>query len=132
MDTNEIGGGALVAGFLVALLVLYRDPASGIAAATDGVATIVYFVVLPVAGILAGVYAYTDGPYSVVPLFLLGSYLGIFALALILGAILSPNPIGLPLGIGIILLVLSLVALLAGVLRSTSSVRLDFLRSPSD
>ncbi|WP_255152796.1 hypothetical protein [Halorarius halobius] len=132
MDTHEIGGGALVAGFLVVLLALYRDPVNGIAAATDGVATTVYFVVLPVAGLLAGVYAYTDGPYSVVPLFLLGSYLGIFGLALILGSVLGPNPVGLPLGIGVVLLSLALVALVAGVLRTTASVRSDLFRSPSN
>jgi uncharacterized membrane protein len=131
MDTNEIGGAALVAGFLVVLFVLYRDPVSGLDAATNGVATVVYFVVLPAAGVLAGVYAYTDGPYSVVPLFLLGSYLGVFGLALMLGSVLGPNPIGLPLGIGIVLLSLSLVVLVASVLRSTASVRLDFLQSPS-
>lgn len=87
---------------------------------------------LPVAGLLAGVYAYADGPYSVVPLFFLGSYLGVFGLALMLGSVLGPNPIGLPLGIGVVLLSFSLVALVAGVLRTTASVRLDFLRSPSD
>ncbi|MEF8840229.1 MAG: hypothetical protein V5A62_01200 [Haloarculaceae archaeon] len=131
MDTNEIGGTALVAGFVVVLVVLYRDPVSGLDAATDGAATVAYFVVLPVAGLLAGVYAYSDGPYSVVPLFLLGSYLGVFGLALTLGSVLGPNPIGLPLGIGIVLLSLSLVAVVASVLRSTASVRLDVLQSSS-
>lgn len=132
MDSNEIGGGALVAGFLVVLLVLYRNPVSGATAATDGVTTILYFAVLPVAGLLAGMYAYIDGPYSVVPLFLFGSYLGVFGVALMLGSVLGPNPVGLLLGIGILLLSLSLVVLVASVLRSTASVRLDFLRSFSD
>ncbi|MCQ4334181.1 hypothetical protein KM295_11970 [Natronomonas sp. F2-12] len=131
MDMNEIGGATLVAGFLTVLLVLYRDPVYGLDAATDGVASVVYFAVLPVTGLLAGVYAYTDGPYSVVPLFFLGSYLGVFGLALTLGSVLGPNPIGLFVGVGIVLLSLSLVALVASVLRSTASVRLDFLESPS-
>ncbi len=132
MDTNEIGGAALVAGFLVVLLVLYRDPGSGVAAATQSVTSVVYFVVLPLTGLLAGVYAYADGPYSSLPLFLLGSYLGVFGLALTAGSVLRPNPIGLPLGIGLVLLGLSLVALLAVVLRSTSAVSIDLFRSPSD
>jgi uncharacterized membrane protein len=131
MEINKVGGGALVAGFLGVLLTLYRDPVNGIAAATDGIATIVYFVVLPAAGLLAGVYAYADTRYSVVPLFLLGSYLGVFGLALILGSVLGPNRIGLPLGVGVALLSLSLVALVASVLRSIGSVRFDFLQFPS-
>lgn len=131
MDTNEIGGAVLVTGFLVVLLVLYRDPVSGVDAATDGVATVVYFVVLPVAGLLAGVYAYADGPYSAVPLFLLGSYLGVFGLALTLGSALGPNLLGIPLGVGVLLLSLSLVALVASVLRTTASVPLDVSRSSS-
>jgi len=132
MDTNKIGGAALGAGFLTVLIVLYRDPVSGWDAATGGVATVVYFVVLPVAGLLAGVYAYTDGPYSVVPLFLLGSYLGVFGLGLALGSVLGTNPIGVTAGAGLLLSLLSLVALMAGVLRTTASVPVDSLRPSSD
>jgi hypothetical protein len=127
MNTNELGGTALVAGFLVVLLVLYRDPVRGLDAAT-----ILYFVVLPVAGLLAGVYAYSDGPYGVVPLFLLGSYLGMFGLGLTLGSVLGTNPIGISLGVGVVLLVLSLVALVASVLQTTASVPLDSLRPSSN
>jgi len=132
MDTNSIGGAALGAGFLVVLLVLYQDPVSGWAAATRGVATVVYFVVLPVAGVLAGVYAYTDGPYSVVPLFLLGSYLGVFGLGLTLGGVLGTGPLGVPFGVGVLLSVLSVVALVASILRTTGAVPLDALRPSSN
>jgi len=114
------------------LLVLYRNPARLLDAATMGAATALYFVVLPVAGLLAGVYAYTDGPYGVVPLFLLGSYLGVFGLGLTLGSVLGTNPIGISLGVGVVLLVLSLVALVASVLRTTASVPLDSLRPSSN
>jgi hypothetical protein len=131
MDTDKIGGSALVAGFSMIVFVLYRNPVSGIDAATDGVTTVVYFILLPVAGVLAGVYAYADAPYSVVPLLLLGSYLGVFGLGLMLGSVLGSTPIGLPLGIGVVLLLLSLVALVTSVLRTTASVPLNFLRSPS-
>jgi len=132
MDTNKIGGAALVVGFLVVVLVLYRDPVAGWNAATDGVATAVYFLVLPVAGILAGAYAYADGPYSVPPLFLLGSYLGVFGIALTLGTLLGPNPVGVHLGVGVVLLGLSLVALVASVLRTIGSVPLDSLGPSSN
>ena len=131
MDTSKIGGSALVAGFLIIVFVLYRDPVSGVDAATEGVATVVYFILLPVAGFLAGVYAYADGPYSVVPLFLLGSYLGVFGLGLTLGSVLGSTPVGLPRGIGVVPLSLSLVALVTSVLRTAASVPLDVLRPPS-
>lgn len=129
MDTNEIGGSALVVGFLGVLLVLYRDPVSGWATATESVATVVYFLVLPVAGLLAGVYAVADGPYSAVPQFLLGSYLGAFGLGLLLAGAVGATPIGL-LGSGVGFLLLSLGALVASVLESTASVHLDALQHP--
>jgi hypothetical protein len=131
MDTHKLGGSALVAGFSMIVLVLYRNPVSGVDAATDGVTTVVYFILLPVAGFGAGVYAYADGPYSVVPLFLLGSYLGVFGLGLMLGSVLSSTPVGLPFVLGVVLLVLSLVALVTSVSRTIASVPLDVLRSPS-
>jgi hypothetical protein len=131
MDTHKLGGSALVAGFSMIVLVLYRNPVSGVDAATDGVTTVVYFILLPVAGFGAGVYAYADGPYSVVPLFLLGSYLGVFGLGLMLGSVLSSTPLGLPFALGVVLLVLSLVALVTSVSRTIASVPLDVLRSPS-
>jgi len=132
MDTNEIGGAALAVGFLLAVAVLYREPVSGWNAATAGVASAVYFLALPAAGLLAGVYAYIDGPYSAAPLFLLGSYLGVFGIALTLGTALRATPIGVYLGVGAVLLALSLVALVASVLRATAAVPLDSLRAASN
>jgi hypothetical protein len=129
MDTNEIGGSALVVGFLGVLLVLYRAPVSGWATATESVATVVYFLVLPVAGLLAGVYAVADGPYSAVPQFLFGSYLGVFGLGLLLAGAVGATPIGL-LGSGVGFLLLSLGALVTSVLESTASVHLDALQHP--
>jgi hypothetical protein len=129
MDSNEIGGSALLVGFLGVLLVLYRDPVSGWATATGGVATVAYFLVLPVAGLLAGVYAIADGPYSVVPQFLLGSYLGVVGLGLLLAGAVGATPIWL-LGSGVAFLLLSLGALVASVLESTASVHLGLLHHP--
>jgi hypothetical protein len=102
-DPNETGGGALVIGFLLVLLVLYRNPASALETATASIQSGLYFLVLPIVGVVAGVYAIADGPYSALPLFFSGSYLGVFGLALTVGGLLSPDPIGLPLGIGGIL-----------------------------
>jgi len=113
----RVGGGALAGGFLLVLLVLYRDPGRGFdVAAGDGQA-LLFFAVLPVVGILAGLYSYRGRPYSGVPLFLLGSYLGLFGLALALGSVLAQHPPLLPLAAGLLMLALSVVALAASVLQ---------------
>lgn len=131
-NPRETGGGALVIGYLLVLLVLYRNPASGLEAATVNPQSVLYFVVLPVVGLLAGIYASVGGPYGAVPLFVLGSYLGIFGLALTLGYLLAPTPMGLPLVVGIVLLPLSIVALVASVLQLVASLRSGPPRTPSD
>jgi hypothetical protein len=87
IDTHEAGGAALLLGFLVVLVTLYREPASGVAAATASPGAVLYCIVLPAAGLLAGAYVSLGGPYSGVPLFLLGSYLGLFGLGLLLSGL---------------------------------------------
>jgi hypothetical protein len=125
MARNELGGGALAIGSLLVLLVLYRDPASGIAAGTRGLQPAVYFLVLPVLGLLAGLYAAIGGPYGTVLLFLLGTYVGVFGLALTLGGLLTAGPVGFPLVVGLALLPLSLLALVSSLLRWATSLGLD-------
>jgi hypothetical protein len=132
MDSIETGGAALAAGFLLLLLLLYRDPAAGLAAATVDMRSALYFLVLPVAGLLAGAYAYADGPYSAVLLFALGSYLGVVGLSLTLGSLLAPAPAGLILGVGLLIVALALAALAASVLRSAASVGFSIPRPPSN
>lgn len=132
LDRIETDGGALVIGFVLALGVLYRHPVRGLEAATADPASLLYFAVLPVIGLISGVYAALDGPYSTVPVFVLGSYLGVFGLALVFGTLLSPNPVGITTGIGIALLALSVVALVASLLRVTKSLRFGGLRSLAD
>jgi len=110
-DTTKAGGRALAIGFLLTLVVLYRDPASGLDAATVGPRAVLYFLVLPVAGVLGGVYASVDGPYSTVPLFFLGSYLGVFGLAVTLGTALSRDVNALLLAVGLATFALAAVAI---------------------
>lgn len=116
-DPHQIGGGALVLGFVLVLAALYRNPTSGLAAATADPQSLFYFLVLPVVGLLAGGYSYLGGPFNAIPLFLLGSYLGVFGLALTFGTLLAPDPFGILLGLGLLLLTLSVVALVASVKR---------------
>jgi hypothetical protein len=53
----------------------------------------------------------------------------VFGIAVTLGGVLTPSPVGV---VGVVLLALSLVALVAGVLRSTALVNLGILRPPSN
>lgn len=131
-DRIETDGGALAVGFVLVLGLLYRHPVRGLDAATADPGSFLYFVVLPVVGLISGVYAALDGPYSTIPVFGLGSYLGVFGLALVFGTLLSPNPVGITTGIGIALLALSVVALVASLLRVTRAFRFGGFRSLAD
>lgn len=129
MNTNHLGGGALVAGYLLVLVLLFRDPASGVAAATGSLPAVLYFVVIPVAGLLAGAYSYVGGRHGTAGLFLLGSYLGVFGLALLVGGLLAADPGGLPVGVGVVLLLLALTALASSIRGAFPAVGLDALRA---
>ena len=131
LELNETGGGALILGFLLVLAVLYRNPANGLEAATVGRQSVLYFLVLPAVGMLAGVYAAIDGPYHTALLFFFGSYLGMFGLALTFGRLLAPDPIGLSLWIGLALLPLSVTVLLASLQPLVATLQLGILYPPS-
>lgn len=131
-DRIEKDGGALVIGFALLLAVLYRYPARGWEVATADPVSLLYFGLLPVVGLIIGVYAALDGPYSTVPVFALGSYLGVFGVALTVGTLLSPNPVGIITGIGTVLLAFSVVALVARLLRVATPFRFGALPDQSD
>jgi hypothetical protein len=104
------GGFAVLLGYLLVVVLFFRDPGRGLAAA--GTPSGLFFVVvLPAAGLLSGFYAVVRGAYSGVGLFLTGSYLGIVGLTFGLGLVPAPGPVAL-LGLG--LFVLSVVAVYAG------------------
>ncbi|MFT4923194.1 MAG: hypothetical protein ACI8XM_002420 [Haloarculaceae archaeon] len=103
------GGLATLAGSLVVVVLLFRDPARALSAATT-LQGVVFVVVLPVGGILAGLYAVRGGPYSGIGLFVAGSYLAFVGLAL--GFSLVQVSAILVVG-GVVLFGLGVVALLA-------------------
>ncbi|MFB6111731.1 MAG: hypothetical protein ABEJ35_04250 [Halobacteriaceae archaeon] len=131
LASTELGGLALLAGCLLALLLSlgFLGPAGG--APTDGVATLTYFIVLPVAGLLGGAYAYFEGPYSGLPLFVLGSYMGVFGLGLSLTTGLSRRPSGILLGAGLLILAFAVTAVVASVFSVVSAAPSPSVRVPS-
>jgi hypothetical protein len=120
-DGHRVAGGSLALGFAALLALLYRDPTAGLAAATVGVQAVVSFVVLPVAGLLAGGYVAVDGPYETGLPFAFGTYLGIVGIGVTVGTLLAPRPSWTFLGFGIVMLGLAVVAL------ATMALRLDSL-----
>jgi hypothetical protein len=126
IDPSDAGGAALLTGFVVVVGVLYaRSPATAVDAATSGVGSTVYFVVLPGLGLVVGGYAYAGGPYSGLPLFCLGSYLGVFGVGLTFGTLAAVSPsLSLLLG-GVALVALAVVAIVASLLRLFGSVAVD-------
>lgn len=116
---ERAGGVALTTGFLLAALVLYRNPASGLDAATATAGSMVYFLLLPVAGLLAGLHVAISGRYAAPLLFSFGTYLGVFGLAVTLGSLLATGSSGVLAVLGATLVVLGVVALVAGVHRVT-------------
>lgn len=132
LDSENAGGLALVVGYLLVLGVFYRDPVGALGAATAGVQSLVYFLVLPVGGLLAGLYAVLGGPYSGAPVFLLGTYLGIVGLALTVGNLLASTGAGILLAMGLVLVVLSLVALVTSLLSLFGSFRIRPSSTPPE
>jgi hypothetical protein len=123
IDPSHAGGAALVVGFLVVIGALYaRDPTVAVDAATANPTAAAYFLVLPTVGLAVGVYAYAGGPYSGIPLFCLGSYLGVFGVGLAFGTLVAESP-SVPLLIGgVALVALAVVAIVASLLQLFGSV----------
>lgn len=131
-DRIKADGGALVLGFALVLTLLYRHPAEGLEAATGDPASLFYFLVLPGIGLLTGIYAGLGGPFSTVPVFALGSYLGVFGVALTVGSLMAATPTWTTVGIGLVLLALAVVAFLTSVLRVVTFVPIGALGFPID
>ncbi|WP_152420656.1 hypothetical protein [Halorubrum tebenquichense] len=132
LDRDETGGGALVVGYSIVLVAVYRTPASAFETTTGSLGAALYFLVLPAAGILGRIYAYRGGPFGAVPLFVLGSYLGFFGIALSFGALLSAAPVGIPLVGGLLGVLCATLALVTGLLQVTRFLPFRALRVDAD
>ena len=128
IDPADAGGAALVGGFLLVIGVLYaRNPAGAVDAATAGFGAAAYFVVLPALGVAAGIYAYVGGPYSGIPLFCLGSYLGVFGIGLVFGTLVAESTSTPLLVGGIAAGILAIVAIVVALLQGFGAVSGELL-----
>ncbi len=106
---RRLGGRLTAVAYLLVLALLFRDPSRGLAA-TGSVQGVLFFVVLPVFGLLSGVYAAFGGPFAGVGLFLTGSYLGVIGLTLAFTLV----PVSLPVSLlGVVLAGCAVAAVLA-------------------
>jgi len=121
---DRAGGAALVAGTALVLLVVYREPSTGVETATADAGSLLLFVVLPVGAVIAGVYAVLGGPYAGAGLFAFGSYLGLMGLSTVLGNALSSGGAAL-LVVGVVVVTLAVAALVASVVGFVDAVRFD-------
>lgn len=108
---HRVGGSALIVGFVLSLAVVLGAPSESLGAITAGLGRTLYFLVLPLVGILAGVYAILAWQYYGVVLFVAANYLGVFGLSLAVG--ISGLPVALRVG-GAGMFFLSVVAVIAG------------------
>lgn len=106
---RRLAGRLTAVGYLLLLAVLFRDPSRGLAAAGTAQG-LLFFVVLPVFGLLSGAYAAFGGPFGGIGLFLAGSYLAVVGLTLGFALVPVPLPVSL---LGLVLFGCALAAVLA-------------------
>lgn len=104
---GRTGGAALVVGYLLLLGLVLANPAGG-PSVTASPRALVFLLVLPVLGLVAGVYAVYGGPFGGFGLFLAASYLGLFGVSLTLGLFGAPAVVT---AVGAVAFVASAVAL---------------------
>lgn len=89
---NRTGGIALAVGYIVLIGVLLWRAADGLSAATGSPGRLLFFVVLPAAGVASGAYVVLEGPLRTAVAFLSGSYLAVVGIAMALLSLLSTDP----------------------------------------
>lgn len=120
MELNHRAGGlALALGYGLLIVALFRDSASGYATATDSAQTLVFFLLLPVAGLASGAYVFLDLPLRTVVAFMTGSYLAFVGLAVLL---LSSDAPLITVALGLLFVGLAVVALVSTLSSTLSAV----------
>lgn len=119
---SRTGGSALIAGYAVLLFALFRNPAEGVATATATLQGGVFFVALPVLGIVSGVYLLLDRPFRTAVAFLGGSYLGVVGVAM---TMLPAANAALTTALGLFLMAVAVFALVTSLRSSVATLSPD-------
>jgi hypothetical protein len=113
---TRVAGVALILGYGLLLGVLFRTPSAGLSAAAASLSSLFLFLVLPVIGVLSGIYAYVGGRLHSVLVLVTATYLATVGVTL---SLLTPS-LSVAVDItGIVLFGLAVVAL-TGSLRATA------------
>jgi hypothetical protein len=118
---HRTGGAALAVGYVLLVVALFRDPASGLATATGSVQGVGLFLVLPGVGLVSGVYGYLGAPLHTVVTLLTATYLAAVGVSLVLflsgGVVLAL--------LGLALFGLATVAIVGSLLSALAAIGLD-------
>jgi hypothetical protein len=79
---HRTGGVALIVGYGLLIGVLFRSPAAGLATATASPQGVVFFLLLPILGLVSGAYVFLDPPFRTTVAFVTGSYLAVSGLGI--------------------------------------------------
>jgi hypothetical protein len=119
--TKKTGGLAVVVGHVLVFVLVFLDPAAGVATATAGLGNVVFFLGLPALGVLAGLYATVEGSFSAFGLFVFSNYLAILGVGL---SLLTLTPLHITL-VGVVLFGLAGFAAVASLRALWSYLQLD-------
>jgi hypothetical protein len=112
-------GIALVTGYIVMAVALFRNPADGLATATATGQGAVFFLLLPLLGILSGIYSIAGGPLRTPAAVFGSSYLGVVGVALTF--LPTANPV-VSTTLGLFLFLVAVFALLASLQAGLSAI----------
>jgi hypothetical protein len=118
---HRTGGAALAVGYVLLVVALFRDPASGLATATGSVQGIVLFLVAPAVGLASGVYGYLGAPLHTGVTILTAPYLAAVGVSL---ALFLSGGVVLAL-LGLALFGLATVAIVGSLLTALAAMGLD-------
>ncbi|MEF8782535.1 MAG: hypothetical protein V5A39_06220 [Haloarculaceae archaeon] len=122
---HRTGGIALIVGYGLFIAVLFRNPTAGLAAATASAQGVVFFLLLPITGLVSGAYVFLDTPFRTTVAFLTGSYLAVSGIAI---ALLPADDTAITALLGLVLVGLGTLALVATLRPAVRSPECGYLR----
>lgn|GEM_PF-6350265 len=118
---HRTGGAALAVGYVLLVVALFRDPASGRATATESIQGVILFLVLPAVGLASGGYGYVGAPLHTGVTLLTATYLAAVGVSL---ALFLSGDVVLAL-LGLVLFGLATVAIVGSLLSALAAMGFD-------